>query len=254
MMKYILIVFTFLACQDSIFPENVPPPVSNEVLDTIKTLPGKIVAQPVLFETAFIKGTTQTINNKTLYLYGVTIGKIKIRSGHIIACDPLHVDENGKPFTQIFPTGEFPVQLSIAKLNNEESTAFARINFSNEPVEKWEFALLKGQKPIPLGGEEKYGYGVDAGKGIFIDEEAGKALLKNTVDSTFGLISQAMDKHYHKRWKYAMYDFGNYNLAAFTTNFGDGYYATYIGFDANGRPCRLLSDFGLFDWNQSKKQ
>jgi hypothetical protein len=47
-----------------------------------------------------------------------------------------------------------------------------------------------------------------------------------------------------------MYNFGKYNLAAFTTGLGDGKYATYIGYDAAGKPCRLLSDFKLFDWKE----
>ncbi len=63
-------------------------------------------------------------------------------------------------------------------------------------------------------------------------------------------LYKEMDKHYHKNWRYTMYNFGQHNLAAFTTGFGDGRYATYIGFDANGKPCRLLSDFGLFDWRK----
>ena len=62
----------------------------------------------------------------------------------------MHIDEYGKPFTQVFPTGEFPVQLSVAKLNDAETIAFARISFSEEPVVKWKFALLEGQLPIPL--------------------------------------------------------------------------------------------------------
>jgi hypothetical protein len=45
-----------------------------------------------------------------------------------------------------------------------------------------------------------------------------------------------------------MYNFGKHNLAVFTTGLGDGCYNTYIGFDAKGQPCRLLTDFAIFDW------
>lgn len=246
--KYVLIAFIFFSCNiKSDNKGSAGPTISTEVIDTIKTRPANLDAKPVLFEAAFIKGTTQRVKTLLINYYGITIGKIKIVSGHIIICDPLHIDEYGIPFTQLFPTGEFPVQLAIAKLGEEESIAFARINFSNEPVERWEFALQAGQAPISVGGKEKHGYAVDFGIAIFMDEDAKRIPDINGLTETDAALYKNMGKHYHNRWKYTMYDFGKYNLAAFTTGFGDGHYATYIGFDAQGKPCRLLTDFNLFD-------
>ena len=250
-MRYILIVVLFYSCSNPF--RRQPPPVSMEPLDTIKSAPAAITAVPALFENAFIKGTTLNVNNKTVYFYGVTIGNLKIVSGRIAACDPLHIDEYGIPFTQNFPTGEFPVQLSIGRLNDKESVAFARINFSDEPVQKWEFALQPGQKPLPVGGDKMHGYSVDGGVGIFIDDVASKVLDKAAVEDFESVLFKEMDKHYRNDWKYTMYGFGSHNLAAFSSGFGDGYYPTYIGFDASGKPCRLLTDFGLFEWREAKK-
>lgn len=254
-MKYILFVlitFTFFACDNIRRRDSLA--VSTEALDTITSAAGRIAATPVLFETAFIKGTTRKGKVTPINLYGVTIGRIKIVSGRIIACDPLHTDEYGIPFTSLFPTGEFPVQLSIAQTSGENLIAFARINFSGEPVEKWELALLEGQQPIPVGDEEIHGYGIDGGIGIFIDEEAKKVLDKSKLidDKLYDPLNKKMDKHYHNTWRYSMYNFGQHNLASFTTGLGDGRYATYIGYDGKGKVCRLLSDFGLFNWRQSK--
>ena len=249
-MKYIIIAFLFISC-NNITGFNNAPPISAEPLDTIQPAIIGIVPTPILFENAFLKGTRQMRDNSNATLYGITIGKLKVASGRIIACDPMHIDEYGKPFTQIFPLGEYPVQLSIAKFDDKETIAFARINFSDEAVVKWEFALLQGQDQIPLAREKMHGYSVDAGVGVFIDEESKQALdFKTTVYDTDGLVYQEMDKHYRKDWRYAMYSFGNHNLAAFSSGEGDGYYATYIGFDASGTPCRLLTDFGLFDWSK----
>ncbi len=247
-LSYTLIAIIFCNCR-GIYRNEVPP-ISKEPLDTIKSVPARIVAAPVLFETAFVKGTTQKVESSIFNLYGITIGKIKIVSGNIVVCDPMHIDEYGIPFTQVFPRGEFPVQLSIAKLGNEELTAFARVNFSDEPVQKWEFALQQGQPSIPVGGEEMFGYGIDGGVAIFIDEEASKVLDKNTVENMDQPVFKEMEKHYRNRWKYTMYNFGQHNLAAFSTGLGDGRYATYIGFDGNGKPCRLVTDFGLFNWKK----
>jgi len=247
-MKYILFALILFACHNP--HQKASRQISTEVLDTIKSTPAKLTATPVLFETAFVNGTKEDLNGATLSLYGVTIGKIKVVSGHLIACDPLHIDEYGIPFTQVFPTGEFPVQLSIGKLKGEETVAFARINFSDAPVEKWEFALQKGQQPHPVGGKEMHGYSVDGGVGIYMDEAAIKALDNSTVANFEGKVFKDMNKHYHNDWRYTMYDFGTHNLAAFTTGVGDGYYGTYIGFDAAGNPCRLLTDFGIFNWRK----
>ena len=249
-MKYVIfLAFTLLACKN-IIPKQETPEISTEALDTIKSVPAKVNATPLLFETAFIKGTTKKVNTSIVNLYGVTIGKIKITSGHVVACDPALIAEYGIPFTQVFPKGEFPVQLAIGRLNGKESVAYARIYFSEEPVEKWQFALLEGQEAIPLGGEKKYGYVIDTGVGSFFDAEAKKGLDMNKVDQMDADLYQEMNKHYRNHWRYTMYDFGNYNLAAFSAGFGDGYYATYIGFDAKGKPCRLLTDFDLFDWSK----
>lgn len=250
-MKYILIVFVFLSCNNN--PGKIDSrKISTEVLDTIKSSPGRTVATPALFETAFIIGTTQLVNRNVFSFYGITIGKIKINSGYIIACDPMHIDEYGIPFTQVFPTGEYDMQLAIAKFKDQESVAFARISFSDEPVQKWEFALREGEKPMPIGGEDMPGFSVDAGVGVYIDKEANKVFDRKKAENMDAEVFKEMEKHYHNKWKYTMYNFGNYNLAAFSTGFGDGYFGTYIGFDAAGNPCRLLTDFNLFDWKQNK--
>ena len=250
--KYILIVFVFFSCEN-IPRHNASLKVSAETLDTIKSTAGKVVAIPEFFETAFIKGTTQPGKKATINFYGITIGKIKIVRGHIIACDPGHIDEYGIPFTQAFPNGEFAVQLSIANVEGVETIAFARINFSDESVARWEFALQKEQSPIAVGGTEMHGYSVDLGIGIFMDEEAAKALDKSNLTDLDADLYKQMDKHYHVDWKYTMYNFGTHNLAAFSSGLGDGRYATYIGFDANGKPCRLVTDFGLWDWRKGKE-
>jgi hypothetical protein len=246
-MKYLFIALIFISCHNISGNKNEQQ-IATEVLDTIQTSPPTITAEPAIFESAFVLGTTQKTKNSQITLYGVNIGKLKVSSGRLIACDPMHMDEYGKPFTQLFPTGEFPVQLAIANAGDVETIAFSRINFSDEPVARWEFALLEGQTQLPIGKEKMHGYSVDASVGAFIDEAAKNALDLSSVDNMDGALYKELDKHYRPNWRYAMYDFGEHNMAAFTSGYGDGYYATYIGFDAQGNPCRLLTDFGLFDW------
>jgi len=248
-MKYLAIIFLFISC-NGITGRNTPP-VVTEAVDTLQAVPPNIVAAPLLFEQAFVKGTTQNVKGVSSSFYGVNIGNIKVSSGRLIACDPMHIDEYGIPFTQQFPNGEFPVHLSIAKFEDGERIAFARVQFSEEPVAKWQFAMKKGEEPMPIDGKKKYGYSTDTGTGIYIDEAAAKAFDREQAADMDTGIYKEMDKHYHHRWRYTIYNFGSHNLAAFSTGLGDGYYGTYIGFDANGRPCRLLTDFGLYEWREN---
>lgn len=249
---YFLFYFSITACND-IDKFGGGPSVSNKPIDTIETAPSEVTALPHLFETAFIKGSTQIREMDTISLYGVNIGKLKVPTGTIIACDPMHIDEYGIPFTQVFPTGEFPVQVAVAKIKSEERIAFARISFSDAPVVKWAFALRRGDKEMPIGGEDRPGYSVDAGVGVFIDSASNKSLNRDYVTNMDTGIYLELEKNYRRVWRYAIFNFKDYNLATFSSGFGDGYYSSYIGFDANGKPCRLLTDFNVLDWNMKKR-
>src|SRR5688572_5535715 len=119
LIKYSLIAFTFYSCNGG-FEDTPDAKLTAAPLDTINTRPATINVRPVVFEAAFINGTTLTTRNTVFTSYGIDIGKLKIISGALITCDPLHIDEYGTPFTTVFPNGEFPVQLAIAKLEDEE--------------------------------------------------------------------------------------------------------------------------------------
>jgi hypothetical protein len=67
------------------------------------------------------------------------------------------------------------------------------------------------------------------------------------------VFSNEAAKNLHNNWEFVVYNFGGHNLACFSTGFGDGTYATYVGYDANGKICRLLTDFGLVIWWEKKK-
>jgi hypothetical protein len=46
------------------------------------------------------------------------------------------------------------------------------------------------------------------------------------------------------------------NMFIFTSGWGDGEYASYWGFDANGSPVCLITDFGIFEdaeWIQQRQ-
>src|SRR5690606_14869394 len=132
-------VASIFGCQNI---SDVNRPVSNEPLDTIQETKVDVSASPSLYETAFLKKSSiRDSGDAKIRFFGITSGQLKIPSGKVIICDPLHIDEYGIPFTENFPTGDFPVQLSILMAGKEESVAFARIKFNDSPVVTWKQAL-----------------------------------------------------------------------------------------------------------------
>jgi hypothetical protein len=199
---------------------------------------------PDIFEGAFNNGTTVKQSNLSITFNKLNIGNLKIQSGKLIACDPIIMHDE-QFFTQKFPIGDFPVHLSIAKKYLDERVAFSRIVFYEHAVEKWEYALVKGQKPISINDSMFYCFGVDAGMGIFIDSIAsGVFNKKHHSEWEQVFVTKASDDHF----KGIIHEFDGVNLAVFSTGFGDGCYATYIGFDKQGNVCQMLTDFGVVDW------
>jgi len=230
----------------SITTNNSKPDTDKPII--ITTL--KSTAYPNIFEAAFVGNTKVIAGDFSYKFYKLEIGKIKIESGKLIACDPI-VMQDALPFTKKLPIGNFSVQLAMAKTHNDERVAFSRIVFSDKRISKWEFALQKGQKPIPLKGASIYCYNVDAGAGIFIDSVANKSF--NEKDH-----SEWENAFITKAQKYGdtgyIHDFDGHSLATFSTGYGDGCYATYIGFDNKGNVCQVLTDFGLVEWWKLNKK
>jgi hypothetical protein len=238
------------SCHDRPVTQAEPVVISAEKLDTIKNNEYRVVAEPSVFETAFFNGTQARADQYDIVFFPVTIGELKVESGKIIACDPI-VMHSWTPFIQRFPKGHFPVQLAIARIQDDERVAFSRIFFSNKPVTGWRYALQNGQKDISIFDSTFYGYGVDGGVAIFIDSVANKSFNEMAAsDKTVWekVFDTEMNKHTRKTWEHLVYNFGDHNLAAFSTGLGDGSYATYIGLDKDGNICRLLTDFGFVNW------
>jgi hypothetical protein len=227
-----------------------PPPSVPDTVHYAHVHFYKPQALPTLFETAFFTFSSYKQDTATFYFAAIDLGDLNCETGRLIACDPI-VMADVRPFVQQFPTGKFPVQLSIATYKTEERVAFSRILFSNEPVARWEFALDSGKQQKSIFDSTFYSYGVDGGMGIFIDSAANHAFSEGRKKDVY-LWERAFvgepTKHDHLSWQYGLYNFQGHNVATFTTGWGDGHYATYVGYDKEGKICRLLTDFGLFDW------
>lgn len=201
-------------------------------------------AYPGIFESAFGSDTKVTAPDITYRFYKLDIGRLKVESGKLIASDPI-VMQDALPFIQLFPIGEFPVSLAMATTQNDERVGFSRVVFSEQPIHKWEVALLNGQKPISLKDTSVYCYGVDGGTGLFIDSIANNAFNKKDHSAWEDVFFTKAERFGYKGY---LHEFEGHNLATFSTGYGDGCYATYIGFDKDGKVAQLLTDFGLVEW------
>ena len=67
----------------------------------------------------------------------------------------------------------------------------------------------------------------------------------NTDGNYFQVLIAEMDKTYRPTWSWSNLKLPDANLVAFSSGCGDGVYASYGGFDANGKVAIVLTDFGL---------
>lgn len=225
--------------------------------------PGDPPAYAALFDRAFEPGFTASVNEAgegerpALMRVGFSaleLGRVSIRSGRIIACDPFVMIDH-PAFTQPVANGEHRVRLAVVEGGSSDGRiAFARVDFSAGPVVRWKMALIEGQDIARLKAEEFYGYPVDAGTGAFLDPLAGAAAR--------ALLGQNPDAWQH--WQLEGEENGrkaglkpNFflnlpmppaNIAMFASGWGDGHYASWFGYSADDRAVALVTDFAVADW------
>lgn len=221
----------------------------NDFRDSIPhiEIPADSLSYPEIFEGAFLVGTKVRQSEQDFTFYTKQIGLLNVPSGKIIADDPVTL-HTSKAFIHQFPIGEFPVELAIVKMHTDERVGFSRIVFLDEAIARWEFARMEGQEKIPIIGEDLYGFGVDAGIGLYMDEEGVDDFDKVLMNDWEDLFIDGFEKEYRDTWSYLMYQSESYNVATFSTGFGDGFYGTYLGRDAKGNICQLLIDCRIVQW------
>ena len=197
----------------------------------------------------------------------IDAGQLIIVSGRVAAADPLVTLSEREAFTQPVPNGKFPVRLAVGGFpSGGVRVAFARIDFKIAPIVTWKMALIDGQDPAELKDTHVFGYGVDAGTGCFFDPAAGTAagnLLKEANLSKEGSAEEIVEKWIADGSSLGEKVIGPYsflldvplgpaNVIMFHSGWGDGYYASYFGFDAKGDVVALVTDFETIDWAGAK--
>jgi hypothetical protein len=143
------------------------------------------------------------------------LGKLAVRSGKLIACDPFLADE--EPLARRVPKGTYAVTAAIRRKGKAKAgiCAAAFIRFAAGKVTRW----------VSAGD-----YGVDAGVGCFIDSA--------TVIARDALSAELKQKR-SEGFRHAALD----GLVAFQSGLGDGSYASHWGLGKGGKLLCLVTDF-----------
>jgi hypothetical protein len=225
--------------------------------------PGDAPPYAAAFDKAFVRGFSVTTRDdykgetriETVPFRVVEAGALKLPSGRICVADPFVFLTDAKPLTQQVPVGTFPVRLAVADFpSGGLRVAFARVDFSNAPVARWSMAVTEGQDIGTLKDDEIFGYGVDAGTGSFFDPVAGKAageLLAADADAweAWQTEGEANGPKVVGPYFFLLNQpLGTANAIMFGSGWGDGFYASWFGYDANGNVATLVTDFATIDW------
>lgn len=181
-------------------------------------------------------------------------GKIHLSTGSIVACDPLIMNDMAA-FKVNFPQGEFPVL--VHKERESNCIAYVEIVFSAAQISEWKLATTDGQNIEELKGEEIFGYPVESGMGCFMDVETQdglnhleKRLFHRKGAEFMGIYEEFFHGHFFDE-NGAIDQFAFLkpddekpgNIFAFETGYGEGFYASYIGFGVDGEPVKIVSEF-----------
>ncbi len=200
---------------------------------------------PKVFELAFQGGTIPRGDGKQLKFEPEPLGKLRCPTGRIGAIEPF-MTRDLRPFTVSVPPGEYRVSVAIAEdIPGDRRIAFAKITFGSSQPAYWQLAIPEGFDVAKLEPGQVVGYPVDGGIGSFMDEQTAESLDTEVEKVAF---NAQLEQQFADQPLKAMIAAGSGNVAVFSTGIGDGRYASYFGFDENGVPVALVTDFEMVEW------
>ena len=218
-----------------------------------------VTPRPEVLSGAFTPGFVGEAGDERYPVRVIRIGEVRISSGRVIVADPFLMSTRDQPLTVVVPPGRYPVDLAVATAGGGgQRGALAPLLVSGAPVVRWSMAVTAGQDISTLKDDETFGYGVDAGTGSFIDATLPAWLERRyppqQVDF-YAEVSEGWQTRGEARgpelgipYGFALIeDYEGGGVAMFSSGWGDGFYTSWIGHDAAGRPAVLVTDFGVIE-------
>jgi Protein of unknown function (DUF4241) len=185
------------------------------------------------------------------------IGEMEIATGRVLLVDPFLMSTYDKPLALSVRPGRYPVDLAVADAGEGgHRVALARLLLSPAPAVRWAMAVTDDQDAATLKGDEVFGYGVDAGTGAFVDA-AVPAWLDTEYPTTNFDRFETLQDDWLKRGEAAAetigipYGFalierlGQGDAAMFSSGWGDGHYASWIGYGSDDLAVAIVTDFAV---------
>lgn len=217
----------------------------------------QITPRPEVLTGAFTPGFVGEADENRYPVRPLRIGEVHISSGRVILADPFLMSMRDRPLTVSVPPGRYPVDLALADAGDGgQRVALARLLISDTPPVRWSLAVTDEQDPATLTGADIFGYGVDAGTGAFVDAAVPVWLAgrypPSDVDGYTALVDdwqargEAAAPDLGIPYGFALVEpLGPGGAAMFSSGWGDGYYASWVGYDADDRPVVIVTDFAV---------
>ena len=157
------------------------------------------------------------------------VGHVGLPSGRLFVGEYLFDEEE---LDVAVAPGAYPVHATLARYKDQDfdNVAFASIVFSDEPTVRWEDAGA---------------IAVDGGSTMIVSVE-GREVLMADLEGDNELHDRIFESAVAHDYLATEFDLTpELNLAYFSSGVGDGGYPVYVGFDAQGKPTRVVVDFYL---------
>lgn len=209
-----------------------------------------------VFEAAFTNGFRYERGGKIYQMEVRPYCELVLPTGRIVAADPGNLDDSvDNYFTETVSPGAYPVDLAIqsyGESHGSANVACMRVAFQQAPIANWVMATTVGQDPATLEPFQMFGYGVDVGMGSFADSAGLVAVLQEYrqqgkylyEEFYFDVVLPAYEAA-EGACNIPLDESTGSNLVICDSGWGDGFYASYWGFDRQGKPVCLITDFGL---------
>jgi hypothetical protein len=185
--------------------------------------------------------------------------ELSLPSGRVVAMEPFMAggqDEEDVAFTERVKPGTYPVLLSEVELIDgtgrliDRRTAAARLVIRDEPTARWELAVTPGQDLASLDDDSYYGYPVDGGTGSFLDATTYRALdadeefADRVINTLYAEPDLPAEDGLRDRKPLVMaVEDDPTAVVVFSTGWGDGVYATWIGRTESDEVACFLTHF-----------
>lgn len=219
------------------------------------TASAQVTPKPDVLKAAFSDGFVGEADGERYPVRVVRLGALNLSSGRLMLADPFTLSGDEKALDLAIPPGRYPVDLAVADTGKSgHRVALARLLLSDKVPVRWRIAVTAEQDARRLKGSEIFGYGVDAGTGAFIDGGALASLKAlppeewEALGEKWQVRGEAQGPKLGMPYQFALMEsVGPGAIAMFSSGWGDGFYASWVGYDAQDRPASVITDFGVID-------